>query len=236
MVVRTFQYRIVQQGSLPLCPTDEINRDVPHACTSVLVWPEGERPNRENTLLTDPCFVLERSSQLNGVLGDLGIGLPDIGRIYVTHPHHDHMPNVAGLSNAVTPMFGVVAAQLDLPDGLSVTPCPGHHPLLAPLVVGTNDGMTWIVGDAILGEDWLRAWRYYWPNGYSPDEIVETWRSAARILATADVVIPGHGPPFRVDISLINDLMDGFSRAECSRDCPEVLQNLSQRIEQLRAD
>ena len=77
--------------------------------------------------------------------------------------------------------------------------------MLASLVVATNDGTTWIVGDAILGEDWLRAWRYYWPNGYGPDEIVETWRSVARILSMADVVIPGHGPPFRVDISLMSD-------------------------------
>jgi glyoxylase-like metal-dependent hydrolase (beta-lactamase superfamily II) len=162
--------------------------------------------------------------------------LTDIGRIYVTHPHHDHVPNVAGLSDDVTPLFGVLATQLDLPAGLSIVPCPGHHPMLASLVVGTNDGTTWIVGDAILDEHWLRAWRYYWPNSYGPGEIVETWRSIARILSLADVVIPGHGPPFRVNTSLIDELMDGFSRAEHSRDCPEVLQSLSRRIEQFRAD
>jgi glyoxylase-like metal-dependent hydrolase (beta-lactamase superfamily II) len=184
--------------------------------------------------LTDPCFVAEDSAPLVDVLGDLGIGLRDIGRIYVTHPHHDHMPNVAGLSPDVSVMFGVVAAQLDLPVGISVTPCPGHHPMCASLALRTNDGMAWVVGDAILGEDWLRAWRYYWPNDYRRPEIVETWRSVARILSAADIVVPGHGPPFRVDVSLINDLMDGFSSAEYSHDCPDVLQDLSQRIEQLR--
>ena len=33
------------------------------------------------------------------------------------------------------------------------------------------------------------AWQYYWPNVYEVPEIVETWRSLAKILATADTVI-----------------------------------------------
>jgi hypothetical protein len=34
-----------------------------------------------------------------------------------------------------------------------------------------------IAGDAILDIEWLKAWKYYWPNGYTVPEIVETWES-----------------------------------------------------------
>jgi glyoxylase-like metal-dependent hydrolase (beta-lactamase superfamily II) len=202
----------------------------------VLVWPEGERPNSGNTILTDPCLAEGQAARLESVLNELGIGVADIRRIYVTHPHPDHMPNVGELTAGLVPLFGVVAKQLGLPAGISVAPCPGHHPMLASLVIPTATETTWIVGDAILDEEWLRAWGYFWPNGYSREEIVETWRSVAKILALADVVIPGHGPPFRVDGSLIDDLLRSFPEAECSPECPDVVQNLSRRIEQLAAD
>lgn len=70
-----------------------------------------------------------------------------------------------------------------------------------------------------------------WPNGYLRDEIVETWRSMAKILETAQVVIPGHGPPIHVDADLLQTLIDGFPRAPHSDHCPDVVEILKQRLQ-----
>jgi len=108
---------------------------------------------------------------------------------------------------------------------------PGHAMDLVALRFSARDGDVWIVGDGILNLEWLAAWSYYWPNAYGLDDIVETWRSVARILATADVVIPGHGPPIRVDANLLRVLLDAFSSAEHGWRCPEVADRLRERME-----
>ena len=78
------------------------------------------------------------------------------------------------------------------------------------------------------------AWQYYWPNVYDVSEIVDTWRSLAKIIETADTVIPGHGPPIEISTDLLQELIDNFPRAEYGSSCPEVTRILSQRLEQLR--
>jgi hypothetical protein len=85
----------------------------------------------------------------------------------------------------------------------------------------------------VLDRQWLEAWQYYWPNGYAMPEIVETWRSVAKIVATADTIVPGHGPPIRVDAELVHGLAQGFTNAEYARECPDVLASLKRRCEEL---
>jgi glyoxylase-like metal-dependent hydrolase (beta-lactamase superfamily II) len=94
--------------------------------------------------------------------------------------------------------------------------------------------MVCVTSDAILNREWLVAWQYYWPNVYEVPEIVETWRSLAKILTTADTVIPGHGPPIRITRKLLRELIDKFPRAEYGSRCPKVVGVLTQRLEKLR--
>jgi glyoxylase-like metal-dependent hydrolase (beta-lactamase superfamily II) len=114
-------------------------------------------------------------------------------------------------------------------------PLAGHAYDLTALRIPTADGEVWIVADAILNRDWLTAWMFYWPNAYDRFEIAETWRSVAQILATADVIIPGHGPPIHVDAGLVEELVEGFPRAKFADDCPEVADRLQERLGRLRS-
>jgi glyoxylase-like metal-dependent hydrolase (beta-lactamase superfamily II) len=93
----------------------------------------------------------------------------------------------------------------------------------------------WIVGDAILSLEWLLDWRYYWPNGYDVEEVIQTWRSVAAILAGAEVVIPGHGPAIEVTAVLLRDLIDVFPEAPYAASCPDVMATLAARELQLKA-
>jgi glyoxylase-like metal-dependent hydrolase (beta-lactamase superfamily II) len=77
-----------------------------------------------------------------------------------------------------------------LTDGVRVIETPGHAAECAALVVDTADGTVVLT----------HAW---WFADMTPVEDPLAWdqaaleRSRARILDIADVVVPGHGPPFR---------------------------------------
>ena len=77
----------------------------------------------------------------------------------------------------------------------------------------SSDGDTWVTGDSIIGEDWLRAWQYYWPNGYDREQIIRTWVSVAAILQYAELIIPGHSAPFPVTAELLESLIADFPMA-----------------------
>jgi len=229
-----FNWLVVQDGALPLRPDKRIDAQADHRCTSVLIWPEDESPSVRNTLLVDPCFSDAGYDQALDRLETLGIGFDDIGHIFVTHLHSDHMLHLPW--DVSSPRFrsfrpGRVAAF----DGIAAVNCPGHHPLLLALVFGMPDGRAvWSVSDAVLDEDWLRAWGYYWPNGYAPDDVVDTWRSIGTILARADVIVPGHGLPITVTPDLLRDLLATFPLAPYADRCPDVADILQLRLAQLR--
>lgn len=228
-----FNWLVVQDGALPLRPDKRLDTLADHRCTSVLIWPEGEPPSVRNTLLVDPCFSDAGYDQALDRLETVGIGFDDVGHIFVTHLHSDHMLHLPW--DVPSPRFrsfrpGRVAAF----DGITAVNCPGHHPLLLALVFTLPDGRAmWVVSDAVLDEDWLRAWGYYWPNGYAPDDVVETWRSVGTILARADVIVPGHGLPITVTPGLLRDLLATFPHAPYADRCPDVADILRLRLAQL---
>lgn len=227
-------WRVLQSGQLPLRPNRTIDYKAKHACTIALLWPDGADPIRENTLIVDPCFTPAGVLQAQAVLGDLGITFADVGRMFITHPHGDHMFFVP--ANApIAPMPSFNPAQDTVFTGrLRVEYCPGHHPMLRALSLRGPEGRrVWIASDAVLDEEWLRAWGYYWPNGYSPRDVAETWRSVAAILAGADVVVPGHGDSFVVTADLLRDLIEAFPQAECADRCPDVAETLRARLDTL---
>ncbi len=223
----TYNWRILQHGDLPLLPDGTINIAAEHRCSVVLVWPGDRDPSAENTILVDPCFTEAGYDQALGVLAPLNITFRDIGRYLITHLHGDHMLH---LPHGVA---GVRLRALRPPvnEGLTLVPLPGHHEMQLGLAFADVDGRAvWVVGDAILGENWLRAWQFYWPNGYGMAEIVETWRSVARIVTQAEVVIPGHGPAFDVTPDLIRHLINTFPEAPYADHCPDVLESLCARL------
>jgi glyoxylase-like metal-dependent hydrolase (beta-lactamase superfamily II) len=226
---RPYRHIVLQEGSLPLTPEGRVVPSVEHRATSVLLWPGGQSPTRENTVMTDPCFTFKGLRRASAELRRLGLRLSDVGYFFVTHPHADHALEVPGEPRMPTPVAFADRPAGTLP-GLDTIPCPGHMASLHALVFRSpEDVAVWVVGDAILDLEWLRAWGFYWPNGYSEAEIVETWRSTAKILAGADVVIPGHGGPFSVTAPLIAELLKKFPGAPSAARCPDVAGTLEGR-------
>ncbi len=223
-----FQWAILQHGSLPLRPSGAISHAVEHRCTCVLVWPEKESPSPQNTVLADPCFTVDGYNAALGLLRRLHFSLEDAGWVFVTHQHMDHLPGWPGEPPGLRLRpFDPAAA----PAGLRAVLCPGHEADLHALAFRSDaDEEVWIVGDAILDEEWLPTWGYYWPNGYGREEIIGTWRSVAKIVSSADIIVPGHGDPIRVTPFLVRELLERFPKA-LALECSEVISALESRIE-----
>ncbi len=228
--VRRFNWAVLQAGQLPLRPDGQVMTAVEHRCTSVLVWPEGERPSADRTVLVDPCFTEAGYAEATRQLAALGACWEDVSRVFITHPHGDHLPTLPRgapplLFRRFRPAWDTALA------GLATAYCPGHDPFLRALIFTAPDGRAvWAVGDAVLDEEWLRAWGYYWPNGYTAAEVAETWRSAALIVAGADIILPGHGGPIAVTIPLVTGLLETFPRATAADECPDVAASLRARL------
>ena len=223
-----YQWEIVQTGELTLRPDSSVDSRLEHVCSAVLIWPEGRSPGPDNCLLTDPCFAGRDTRRIQQRLGGIGINVPvEIGLYHVTHSHLDHEP--------FWPDYTQVMRGVPYDDGwhdLQRIHCPGHAAdQYALAFVDTDDRRVWVVGDAVLDEEWLLAWAYYWPNGYTRDEIIATWTSIGMIIQDADVVIPGHGAPISVTPTLVQQLIEGFPQADYAGLCPHVVPQLQQRLE-----
>ncbi|MFN8372471.1 MAG: hypothetical protein U0694_06295 [Anaerolineae bacterium] len=224
-VLQRFEWLIVQEGQLPLRP-DKHFLLVEHRPTVTLIWRAGEQPKRDNSLLVDPYFTENGFLAAQRTLRTAGFSFFQLGAYFVTHQHFDHM-----LSLPLEVPAGRFKALAEPLEGIRAVPCPGHARDLHALVfTSRRNERIWVVSDAVLDETWLRAWGYYYPNGYAPSQIIETWRSIAAIFAEAEVIIPGHGAPIRVTRGLVEALIEGFPQAEFSGGCPEVLDTLRSRL------
>lgn len=228
-----FNWLVLQDGQLPLRPTRQIDFRAEHRCTSVLIWPDDTLPTRSNSIIVDPCFTAAGFANAQAELGAISASFADVGCMFISHPHGDHM--FSAPPGAPIARWRMFHADHDTHfEALSVEYCPGHHPLLRALAFTGPDGRrVWVVGDAILDEVWLREWGYYWPNGYAAVDVIETWRSVAKILASADVVVPGHGPALDVTAPLLDALIDAFPRAPFAVECPDVAEKLRRRRDQI---
>jgi glyoxylase-like metal-dependent hydrolase (beta-lactamase superfamily II) len=225
---------ILQRGELPLRPGGGVRYNVEHRCTSVLVWPEHALPVPSNTVMVDPCFTDAGYNHAVTQLEQIGASFEDIGYVFVTHLHHDHMLHLP--YDVAAPRFRPFRPDNNetLP-GLTIEHCPGHDPMLLALAFrAPDDRRVWLAADAVLDDEWLRAWDYYWLNGYSPDAVIETWRSVAKIVAGADVIVPGHGGPIDVTADLVRGLIAAFpTQAHHADACPDVLDVLRARLAEL---
>ncbi|NXI20695.1 MBLC1 protein, partial [Irena cyanogastra] len=146
--------------------------------------------------------------QLPGLLASQGVSPSDVTHVIVTHGHSDHAGNL-NLFPEATLLLGFDLSRgrgLYLPHGLAsgaalelhpghlrVTPTPGHTRAHVSLVaLGTTLGTVAVAGDAFEhGED-EEEWAAL------SEDPPEQRRSRQALVATADVIVPGHGEPFRV--------------------------------------
>lgn len=229
MAKQFYQWLILQAGFLPLQVDGRLDLSAEHASTATLVWPADLSPGRDNSLLVDPSFSSSGYRTARRRLKRLGLALADVGFAFSTHEHWDHLPRLP--ARVAQPDWRPFQpGHVEALAGIRTVACPGHDPELRAVRFLTAAGEVWAVGDAILDADWLRAWRYYWPNEYDRADIVQTWLSVARILAHADTIIPGHGPAIEVTPGLLEELIANFPSAAFGQDCPEVPKVLEQRL------
>lgn len=152
-------------------------------------------------IVVDPGMVRDRSLILDP-LRDLGVEPESVTHVFLSHHHPDHTMNVALFPNAeVVDFWGRYKDDLwmDMPgDAYRLSPnaqlwlTPGHTAEDASLIVEADDGVY------AMTHCWWHADRSPELDPYCDDQDAIA-SSRARILAIADVVIPGHGGPFRVE-------------------------------------
>lgn len=150
-------------------------------------------------IVVDPGLVADRRHILDP-LAALGVTPEAISHVFLSHHHPDHTMNVALFPNAeVIDFWARYRDDLWLDhggDGWRMTEhtqlwlTPGHSDEDASLIVEADDGVY------AMTHLWWRTDRTPAHDPYCTDvALMEQHR--ARILEVADVVIPGHGEPFR---------------------------------------
>jgi glyoxylase-like metal-dependent hydrolase (beta-lactamase superfamily II) len=151
-------------------------------------------------IIVDPGFVADRA-HIFDPLAALGVKPDAITHAFLSHHHPDHTANLALFPNAEIVDFWARYRGdnwLDHDgDGYHLAPhaqlwlTPGHTEEDASLVVEADDGVY------AFTHCWWLSDRTPAVDPYASDQAILE-QSRARILETADVVVPGHGEPFRV--------------------------------------
>jgi hypothetical protein len=68
-------------------------------------------------------------------------------------------------------------------------------------------------------------------NRYAPEQIAQTWSTVADILSKADVIFPGHGDPFKVTTTVIEEVSANWPKAAYCNRCPDVNVSLNRKLE-----
>ncbi|XP_062947878.1 metallo-beta-lactamase domain-containing protein 1 [Cynocephalus volans] len=145
---------------------------------------------------------------LLGALAGQGVAPGDVTLVVGTHGHSDHIGNLGlfpGAALLVSHDFCLPGGRylphgmseerpLRLGSGLEVWATPGHGSQrdVSVVVAGTALGTVVVAGDVFEHDGDEDSWQ-----ALSEDPVAQE-RSRKRVLGTADVVVPGHGAPFRV--------------------------------------
>lgn len=151
-------------------------------------------------IVVDPGMVARRSL-ITEPLAALGVAPEAVTHVFLSHHHPDHTMNVALFPNAEVVDFWARYRNdewLDHDgDGYRLSPraqlwlTPGHTNEDASLIVEADDAV-------------YAMTHLWWHEDMTPDEdpLADDQAtlviSRRRVLAAVDVVIPGHGGPFRV--------------------------------------
>jgi glyoxylase-like metal-dependent hydrolase (beta-lactamase superfamily II) len=152
----------------------------------------------EAVILVDPGMVADRSS-IVGPLREHGIQPEQVTHVFVTHHHPDHTVNIGLFANAeVVDLWARYRDDqwLDhegeghrLSEHTRLILTPGHTNEDATLLVETDDGV-------------IACTHAWWHADRTPevdpvaDDQDTLEASRRRILAEADLVVPGHGEAF----------------------------------------
>jgi len=160
--------------------------------TCSLVRDEGRQ------IIVDPGMARSQRDILDP-LEALGVAPADVTEVVLSHHHPDHTINVALFPNAAVHDHWAIYRGADWEDsdaeGRALTASvglirvPGHSNEDIALVAGTPDGLV------VFTHLWCTA-TYPVDDEVSPD-LDALRKSRARVLAIADVIVPGHGEPFR---------------------------------------
>jgi len=169
--------------------------DMPAVAGNVGLVRDGDR-----VIIVDQGMVKSRSLILDP-LERLGISADDVTQVFVSHHHLGHTVNIALFRQAEIVDFRSARRDDQVNahqgEGFRVGPnstiwvTPGHTPQDASLVVVTAEGRH------AFTHLWWRSDRTPEVDPYSADP-TELARNRQRLLDCVDVVIPGHGAPFRV--------------------------------------
>ena len=132
----------------------------------------------------------------------IGVFMKDVDTVVLTHPHHDHMENLDLFPDAEVlihsggeggPDHKVVDGDLKIAEGVELVHTPGHTwDSMSVFVKGDLNYA--VVGDAIPLED---NFRKMVPPRLNIDKDA-AMKSIKTIANFADVIVPGHGAPFRI--------------------------------------
>jgi glyoxylase-like metal-dependent hydrolase (beta-lactamase superfamily II) len=169
--------------------------DSPSVAGTVGLVRDGDR-----VIVVDPGMVKSRSLILDP-LERLGISPDNVTHVFVSHHHLDHTVNIALFRQAEIVDFrttrrddqvkGHQGEGFKLGPNTTIWITPGHTPQDASLVVDTTEGRY------AFTHLWWRTDRTPEVDPYALDP-AELAHSRQRLLDGVDVVIPGHGAPFRV--------------------------------------
>lgn len=157
----------------------------------------------DHVIVIDPGLAPSQES-ITEPLREHGFSPADVTDVVISHHHPDHTINV-GLFPAARvhdhwAIYDFHGRWDDVDcEGREISPkvrlmkTPGHSAEDLSTVVETDDGVY------VLTHAW---WTAEGPvdDPYAPDP-EQLRQSRARILELADVIVPGHGPPFRPDES-----------------------------------
>lgn len=148
------------------------------------------------SVVVDPGMVSDRSQILDPLLA-LGVHPRDVTDVVFSHHHPDHTINAALFPSARYHDHWAIyqddvwtsrdAEGFGLSPSIKLIRTPGHSAEDITTLAHTVDGVA--------------AFTHVWWNGDGPAEdpyadMEQLHASRARVLAVADVAIPGHGPAF----------------------------------------
>jgi glyoxylase-like metal-dependent hydrolase (beta-lactamase superfamily II) len=191
----------VSEGGTPLGRTARLDvlftgyASMPRVAGTVSLVRDGDR-----VVVVDPGMVPDRAAILDP-LRRLGVDPADVTDVVLSHHHPDHTVNVALFGEVPVHDFQAVYTRDEWTgrpaEGVALAPSvrllatPGHTPQDLTVLVGTPEHV------AALTHLW---WTATGPQDdpYAPDAALLA-EQRGRVLALADLVVPGHGEPFRPD-------------------------------------
>jgi len=161
-------------------------------CPTITLVRSGQR-----LIIVDPGVLISQDILIAKLAAE-GLTVNDINLVFITHSHLDHYRNVGLFPTApVLEFWGiwsgdkVVDRPRNLDPDIEVVSTPGHSTDSLTLLVATESGKIAICGDVF----WKEGQPLVDPYASDPDALE---KSRQTVLASADWIIPGHGPMFRV--------------------------------------